>query len=171
MAIYLPSRNKIVYCIPKCGSHYLWEVCKRIDSRATRVIVNGITAMHPTATQVWLRSAFIIRHKPQGIVFTRPHDQWLESFWRFQQSVGWKYWEPETVHPTRCLRACRHNDIDQFKKKCELMFPWFVEKLFSSYQHSSVKIACLNAVEKELRSFLGVQSLPIIPESKWNKSQ
>lgn len=134
-------------------------------------MVSGITEMHPTPQQVWGRADIVQKQRPRGIVFTRPPKEWTESFWRFQQSVGWKFWEPDSVHPTRCLRACRDDDLGLFKRKCDLMFPDFVNKLFASYQHHSVRVAKLSEVTEELRVFLGVDSLPVIPHDKWNKSQ
>lgn len=128
MAILLTKSSAIFYEIPKTGTRFVEHVLTQLGIGWERPEPE-VRASLAHALPCHFSGQFDFR-----FCAVRHPFSWLESWYRFQSSLGWPRWEVGRWHPQRILEPCA-TELGFERFLCHLLLrqPGYVSRLFEWY--------------------------------------
>ncbi|MEP4133615.1 MAG: hypothetical protein ABJL71_03280, partial [Cyclobacteriaceae bacterium] len=105
---------------------------------------------------------------PTRFCVVRNPFSWYESWWKYQQGLGWPDWGVENSkydwHPNAVLNGLQDNDFNEFVLKVLKKRPGYVSELYHSYtKHGIAYIAKTESLRDQLQVILKSMGLQFTP--------
>ncbi|MEO9473984.1 MAG: hypothetical protein ABJG41_00550 [Cyclobacteriaceae bacterium] len=116
---------------------------------------------------------------PTRFCVVRNPFSWYESWWKYQQGLGWPDWGSETSkydwHPNSVLNGLQDNDFNEFVLKVLKKRPGYVSELYHSYTKTGIDyIAKTESLRDHLQLILnsmGFQFDPSLIENHGKRNE